>query len=204
MVRLLPGNIIDIMFGGDATATPEAEGGGAKQLGLDGSYLDAVLALGQRDLPRRLRQLAARNSSPISDIVATALPITVELIILGLLIAVVIGDPARRHLGRRARQRSDYAARVGGLIGISIPNFWLATLLLLFTSRVFHWVPPLTYVPFYEDPMENLQRVHPAGDLDLRLHARDRDAHGARDDARGARAGLRPHGAREGRAAAGA
>ena len=38
MVRLLPGNIIDIMFGGDATATPEAKAAAAKQLGIDGSY----------------------------------------------------------------------------------------------------------------------------------------------------------------------
>jgi peptide/nickel transport system permease protein len=38
MVRLLPGNIIDIMFGGDATATPEAKDAAVRQLGLDGSY----------------------------------------------------------------------------------------------------------------------------------------------------------------------
>ena len=52
---------------------------------------------------------------------------------------------------------SDYVARVAGLIGISIPNFWLATLLLIFISRVFHWVPPLSYVSFFEDPVKNLQ-----------------------------------------------
>ena len=46
----------------------------------------------------------------------------------------------------------DYAARVGGLIGVSIPSFWLATLLLLFTSRVFGWVPPLTYVALLRGP----------------------------------------------------
>jgi peptide/nickel transport system permease protein len=47
---------------------------------------------------------------------------------------------------------------VGGLIGVSIPSFWLATLLLLFTSRVFGWVPPLNYTPIYEDPIENLSQ----------------------------------------------
>src|SRR4029453_8908375 len=50
----------------------------------------------------------------------------------------------------------EYAARVGGLIGISIPSFWLATLLLLFTSRVFGWVPPLTYISPWDDPIGNL------------------------------------------------
>ena len=52
----------------------------------------------------------------------------------------------------------DYASRVGGLIGVSIPSFWLATLLLLFTSRVFGWVPPLSYVSPLDDPVANLSQ----------------------------------------------
>jgi peptide/nickel transport system permease protein len=52
----------------------------------------------------------------------------------------------------------DYASRVTGLVGVSIPSFWLATLLLLFTSRVFGWVPPLTYVSPLDDPMKNLSQ----------------------------------------------
>jgi peptide/nickel transport system permease protein len=58
----------------------------------------------------------------------------------------------------RRDSASDYASRVGGLIGISIPNFWLATLLLLFTSRVFGWVPPLEYKSFFDDPLTNLSQ----------------------------------------------
>ena len=52
----------------------------------------------------------------------------------------------------------DYAARVGGLVGVSIPSFWLATLLLLFTSRAFGWVPPLNYVSPLDDPIANLSQ----------------------------------------------
>jgi peptide/nickel transport system permease protein len=51
----------------------------------------------------------------------------------------------------------DYFSRITGLVGISVPNFWLATLLLIFTSRVFHWVPPLSYVSFFKDPWQNIQ-----------------------------------------------
>ena len=58
----------------------------------------------------------------------------------------------------RRDSASDYASRVGGLIGISIPSFWLATLLLLFTSRVFGWVPPLVYTSFFDDPLTNLSQ----------------------------------------------
>ena len=97
------------------------------------------------------------NSRPISDIMQTALPITIELIFLGLLIAVSIGIPLGVISAVRRNSASDYVARVGGLIGISIPDFWLATLLLIFFSRVFHWVPPLSYVSIFKDPWQNLQ-----------------------------------------------
>ena len=97
------------------------------------------------------------SNRPISDIIKTALPITLELIILGLLIAVSIGIPLGVISAVKRNSASDYVSRVGGLIGISIPNFWLATLLLVFFSRVFHWVPPLSYVSIFKDPVRNLQ-----------------------------------------------
>ena len=156
MVRLLPGNIIDIMFGGDAQATPEQRDAAAEQLGLKGSYpeqywnwMSGVL---QGDFGNSLL-----SQRPISEIFADALPITIELIILGLLIATVVGVPLGVISAVRRNSTSDYAARVGGLIGISVPNFWLATLMLIFFSRVFNWVPPLQYVSFFDDPWKNLQ-----------------------------------------------
>jgi peptide/nickel transport system permease protein len=52
----------------------------------------------------------------------------------------------------------DYISRITGLVGISVPNFWLATLLLIFTSRVLHWVPPLSYVSPTSDFVKNLSQ----------------------------------------------
>jgi peptide/nickel transport system permease protein len=155
-VRLLPGNIIDIMFGGDATATPAAKAAAAHQLGLDGSYPSQywrwVSGLFHGDMG-----VSLLNSRPISDTMKTALPITIELVFLGLLIAVAIGIPLGVISAVKRGSASDYFSRVGGLIGISIPGFWLATLLLIFFSRVFHWVPPLSYVSIFKDPVQNLQ-----------------------------------------------
>jgi peptide/nickel transport system permease protein len=155
-VRLLPGNIVDIMFGGDAQATPEARAAAARQLGLDGSYPSQywrwVKGIFQGDMGHSLL-----NSRPISDMLKTALPITIELIVFGLLIATLIGIPLGVISAVRRDSARDYASRVGGLIGISVPNFWLATLLLVFFSRVFHWVPPLSYVSIFKDPVQNLQ-----------------------------------------------
>jgi peptide/nickel transport system permease protein len=94
----------------------------------------------------------------VADVLERAVPITLELMIMALLIATLIGIPLGVISAVRRDSVSDYASRVGGLVGISIPSFWLATLLLLFTSRVFGWVPPITYVPFFDDPLTNLSQ----------------------------------------------
>jgi peptide/nickel transport system permease protein len=157
MVRLLPGDIIDVLLGGDLAADEDVKQRAREQLGLDGSYLEQywrwISSAVQGDFG-----FSYRNTQPVSEIIFNALPITLELVFLGLLIAVVVAIPFGVLSAVKRDSRHDYAARVGGLIGVSIPNFWLATLLLLFTSRVLGWVPPLTYVPIYEDPIENLSQ----------------------------------------------
>jgi peptide/nickel transport system permease protein len=93
----------------------------------------------------------------VTDIMTKSLPIDIELIFLGLLIALAVGIPLGALSAVRRDSATDYFSRITGLIGISLPNFWLATLLLIFTSRVFHWVPPLAYVSFFKHPWQNLQ-----------------------------------------------
>jgi peptide/nickel transport system permease protein len=157
MVRLLPGDIVSVLTGGDIGSDPSLVAKAREQLGLNGSYPEQywrwVSGILHGDLGFSLR-----NTQPVSQVLLNAIPITFELVFLGLLIAVVIGLPLGVLSAVKRDSKHDYAARVGGLIGVSIPNFWLATLLLLFTSRVFGWVPPLNYTPFYKDPITNLQQ----------------------------------------------
>jgi peptide/nickel transport system permease protein len=155
-VRFLPGSILDLFFAGDNTASPEQLAAAKKQLGLTGSYPEQywrwVSGAVHGDLGRSLL-----SQQPVSDIIKTSLPIDIELISLGILIALVLGIPLGVLSAVRRDRSADYVSRITGLVGISIPNFWLATLLLIFTSRVLHWVPPLSYVSFVEDPWKNLQ-----------------------------------------------
>lgn len=157
MVRLLPGDVIDILFGGDVTADESVKQQAREQLGLTGSYPGQywrwISNAAQGDFGDSLR-----NTEPVSAILRDALPITMELIFLALLIAVVVGVPLGVISATRRDGASDYASRVGGLVGVSIPSFWLATLLLLFTSRVFGWVPPLSYVSPFDDLGANLSQ----------------------------------------------
>ena len=157
MVRLLPGDIIDVLFGGDLTASEEVKDQAREQLGLNGSYPEQywrwISGIFQGDFGFSLR-----NAEPVSNISSTRSPVTLELVFLGLLIATVVGVPLGVISAVRRDSAADYGARVAGLIGLSIPSFWLATLLLLFTSRVFGWVPPLAYVSPFDDPIGNLSQ----------------------------------------------
>lgn len=157
MVRLMPGDIVDVLLGGDAVATQEQKDQVREQLGLTGSYPEQYWNWASGAATGDFGD-SYRNAEPVSDILWRAVPITLELMILALLIATLIGVPLGVISAVRRDSVSDYASRIGGLIGISIPSFWLATLLLLFTSRVFGWVPPITYVPFFDDPLTNLSQ----------------------------------------------
>jgi peptide/nickel transport system permease protein len=163
MVRLLPGNIIDVLFQGDVQVTPEEKHQALAQLGMNGSWFAQYTHwLGRIFLHGDFGR-SYRSQQPISQILGHALHITSELVLLGLLIALLVGIPLGVISAVRRDNAEDYAARAVGLVGISIPNFFLATLILIFLSRVFHWIPPLTYVPFTQNPAQNLEQfIFPA------------------------------------------
>ena len=204
MVRLMPGDIIDVLLGGDASPTEEQKEAAREQLGLSGSYPEQYWNWVARCRPGRLRRLATATPSPSGTSSCGALPITLELMILSLLIATAIGVPlgvisaVRRDSAGDyavARRRPDRRQHPELLARDAAPALHVAGLRLGAAAHV---------RVVLRRPADEPQPVHPAGDLDLGLHARDRDADGARDDARGAEPGLRPHGPREGRARAAA
>ena len=163
MVRLLPGNIIDVLFQGDVQVTPEQKDQALAQLGMKGSWFAQYTHWLGRIFFHGDFGRSYRSQQPISDILGHALHITSELVLLGLVIALLIGVPLGAISAVRRNTAADYAARGVGLIGISVPNFFLATLILIFLSRVFHWIPPLTYVPFTHNPAQNLEQfIFPA------------------------------------------
>ena len=108
LVRLLPGDIIDILFGGDQTASEEVKQQAREQLGLNGSYAEQywrwISGVVQGDFGFSLR-----NSEPVSNIVFDAMTVTLELVVLALLIATLIGVP----LGVLSAVRRDSAGTSG-------------------------------------------------------------------------------------------
>ena len=127
LCRLLPGNILNLMFFDDPNATPAAEHQEAIRLHLTGSYASQYLYWAGHLIRLNLGRSLATNQ-PVSVAVVQAIPITAELIVLGISFAIVFAIPLGIISAVMRDRLPDYAARLGGLIGISIPNFWLATL----------------------------------------------------------------------------
>jgi peptide/nickel transport system permease protein len=158
MLRLLPGDIVDILVGPDAQADTAARAKLREAMGLsDPLYLQYLKWLG--DLLTGDPGTSLRSGKPVSELLANALPITIELAVLAVIMATVVAVPLGVLSAVQRDTGFDFGARVGGLIGLSLPNFWIATLMLLFTSKMFGWTPSFRFTPFFDDPIANLKQM---------------------------------------------
>ncbi|KEO54813.1 peptide ABC transporter [Thioclava indica] len=92
-----------------------------------------------------------RSGIPVSQMIATKLPVTLQLAAMSMVFAIFIGIPAGIISAVRKGTKLDYAANVVALSGLSIPNFWLGIMLILIVSVKFHLLPASGYVPPTED-----------------------------------------------------
>jgi peptide/nickel transport system permease protein len=112
------------------------------------------------------------TGEPITTSLKKAIPVTLELATLALVLGIVIAVPIGVLSATRQDTASDYAGRVVAVSGLSLPDFWLGTLVITFAAIWFHWIPPIGYVSLWESPWRNLQQfLLPAAVLGFRLAA---------------------------------
>jgi peptide/nickel transport system permease protein len=152
MIHLVPGDPVRTMLGFRATPENVAQVRGA--LGLDQplltQYLQWIGGILHGDLGRDFV-----SHTPVSTLLAQRLPVTIELTLLSMTLAIAIGVP----LGVLAA-RPGWVRRLSeGFVvaGISIPDFWLGIMLVLLFAGIMHVLPPSGYVPVLEDPLQNLK-----------------------------------------------
>lgn len=93
---------------------------------------------------------------PIREEFGRRFPVTFELMILSVTIAMSVGLPLGALMALRQDTWIDYTARVFSLAGLSVPNFWSATLIITIGMLYFNWAPRVEYVSFFKDPLGNL------------------------------------------------
>lgn len=100
-----------------------------------------------------------RTGEPVSSLIFSKLPVTVELSLLSILVAVAIALPAGVVAAARKNSALDVTGTILALSGLSIPNFWLGIMLILLVSVNLGWLPASGYVSLFDDPVENLRRM---------------------------------------------
>jgi peptide/nickel transport system permease protein len=153
MVRVIPGNIVDLMLQENASGYSAREL--KHKLGVDqpipAQYWSWVRDVAHGDLGRSLW-----NNQPATQQMAHAMPITFELGGLGLILAVGVGLIIGTFAATKADTPLDFVFRSFSILGLSIPGFWLATLVILFPAIWWGITPSFSYIPFAEDPVGNL------------------------------------------------
>jgi peptide/nickel transport system permease protein len=173
LMRLLPGDVALYILGSGESSeiNQQALEQIRQELGLDqplivqyGQWLWGAVRLDFGD--------SYWTRQPVIEELQRRYPMTVNLAVMSLLLGTLIAIPIGVLSAVRQDTLVDYAARIFVIAGLSIPNFWLAILVILGLVHYFQWLPPLNYAPFWTDPWLNFkQLVFPALITGYRLSA---------------------------------
>jgi peptide/nickel transport system permease protein len=171
MIRIVPGDIVDLMIGPELYVGAEYRAELRAKYGLDQPmYVQYVKWIGQ--VAQGNFGMSLRNDEPVLGTILRRLPLTAELAILSVLLSALLAVPLGVISAIKRNSATDFVVRLIAMVGLSMPNFWLASMLLLITGVVFHWQPPLLLAPPWVDPWTNLQQLAmPVAALSLALMA---------------------------------
>jgi peptide/nickel transport system permease protein len=162
-IRLIPGDVIELMVqeGGQAASGSEEEQEAAmtamrERLGLNiplhvqyGRWVGDIVLRG--DLGESLY-----TGRSVTQMIKERLPVSFELGLLAMIIALLLAIPMGVYSAIRQDTVGDYVGRSVAIAFIALPSFWIGTIVIVFPSVWWGWMPPISYVPFGEDPLANL------------------------------------------------
>ncbi|MFL6144578.1 MAG: ABC transporter permease [Labedaea sp.] len=155
-IRALPGDPARVLAGEESDPVALAEV--RASYGLDqplpvqfGRYLGKAFT---GDLGTSLR-----TGLPVTEIITHALPVTLELALLAMIVAIVIGLSTGVTAAVRRRGPLEWGSNSVALLGLSIPNFWFGQMGILLFAIILGVLPASGFVPLLDDPVENLRRM---------------------------------------------
>ncbi len=173
LVRLAPGDaVVQAAAESNAAVSEEQLDAIRKELGLDRPFIvqygDWISGVFVGDFGNSLSQ----GGPPVSETIKKAIPISLQLAIMAIIISLIIALPIGIWSAIRQDSAGDYIGRLFAIAGLSVPDFIMGTMIILFGAVWFEWTPPLTYVSFSESPGTNLQMmITPALIVGFRLSA---------------------------------
>jgi len=158
LIRYVPGSAVDVI------AAYLSQGGTIQidraaithSLGLDvPAYVQYVRWMGNIVLHGDFGNSIIQGR-PVFQMVWERMPVTFELGLLALIISTVIGLPLGVYSAVRQDTWGDYVGRTVAILLISIPSFWLATLIMIYPAIWWGWSPSVVLIPFTKDPIGNI------------------------------------------------
>jgi peptide/nickel transport system permease protein len=149
LLRVVPGNIVDILFDSAGMVNPAEKVKIERELGLDKpiavQYAAWISGIARGDLG-----YSYVSEKPAIDEIAPRVPVTAKLALMALIFSIAIGIPLGVISAVKQNSGVDYALRVLSLTGLSVPAFWLGLLILMaFVAR-------FGTIPIYTEPAKNL------------------------------------------------
>lgn len=156
IVHLVPGDPVRIAMG--TRFDPDTYAALRERAGLDRPLVEQYVAYVGRAITGDLG-VSFRSGQPVTDILAERLPATVSLAGVGIVIALLVSLPLGVYTATHHGSFADSITRAVSQLGVSLPNFFLATLLILLFSTQLGWLPPSGYTSITEDPLDWLSHV---------------------------------------------
>jgi len=171
LVRILPGDAVIMQLDQAAAPTPEILSRARQELGLERPFLvqyrSWIASAMQGDLGRSLI-----TRRPVTQELLKRINLTSHLAVMSIIVAMLIALPIGVLSAVKQDTASDYIARFLAVLGLSLPDFWLATVIITFLAIWVQWIPPIGFAPLWEDPARCLgQLLIPAFIIGARLAA---------------------------------
>ena len=169
-VRLIPGDVCKIVFGTPDVSVEQCNSVNS-ELGLNKpfvtQYVSYMAGAVHGDLGKTLI-----SRQDVWGQIKDRIPLTLELTLLATILAIIIAVPVGVISAIRQDSFTDYALRILTIGWLSIPAFWLGTMLIIFPAKWWNYSPPVGYVDVWHDPLKNLEQLYlPAIALGLGLSA---------------------------------
>jgi peptide/nickel transport system permease protein len=157
MVRLIPGSVVDLMMAnviGGTVDRAQIE----ESLGLNNPiHIQYMKWVGGIVLHGDLGT-SVWSGRPVLDEIRARLPVTIELGLMAFIISLLIAIPIGIYSALRQDSIGDLLGRSFAIVSLSVPAFWLATMVMVFPAIWWNWSPPMKYIPLVEDPWGNLKQ----------------------------------------------
>ena len=165
LMRLIPGDICVVrLSSGGGSVDPRAVAVCHAELGLDRplilQFLDFVWGFFRLDFG-----ISMWSGKPVAEEIAARLPISLEIAVVATVVAILIAIPLGTVSALKQNSWIDHVVRTVAIAGIATPSFWLGIVSILVVLDISHAIfgapgmPPIDYVPFWQDPLRNLSMV---------------------------------------------